>query len=337
MTTSTRPETSKSTTQTWPDLTVVLMTCNRPDLAGIALAGVLAQTVLPGTVIVTDDSRDDTTEKLVAACPNPSVTYRRGPRTGQSGNLRSSLGAVKTPFVLVLHDDDRLGPELVSAARSAMATAELDVFASGMNYIDGEGNPLPSMTEVRREIRGQTLRHGINDLVDEKERIRALLISQVLSAFQGTVFRKSSLTSWFEAESRGDLEDFWINAHLAKWPVKIYYDERLLCDYRVHPDSVTIRGGKYSLETVDMFHEVAGMNEFAVLRDELAANARRKTASVAQAEMVHGSRPVARRVMRDRIGAPKSMRETVLWTGALLPVGRMLPFLAGMKARLRGR
>jgi len=100
------------------DCTVVVLTCNRPDLLDVALGSLARQTEPITDVIVSDDTPGDEAHVLVDRYPTLGIRYRRGPRAGQSANLRSALSLVDTPFVTILHDDDWTRPVTTCCSRS---------------------------------------------------------------------------------------------------------------------------------------------------------------------------------------------------------------------------
>lgn len=309
----------------WEELTVVLLACDREDLATLALASLERQHIKPGRIIVSDDSSSDEVRNLTLGINGLNVDYRRGPRNGQSANLRSAIALVTTDFLMVLHDDDLLDEHFIQVAHQHR-NERFDVFLSGLRYISFSGAELPHLTAARSQQRGKHLAEGRNELKNPLGAVRPLLISQVLSPFQGTVFNRTALNGWLADSSRGDLDDYWISVHLAQAPVVLIYDARLLCDYRVHADSVANRGGKYATETVAILREVAEISQFSEFRPELRKKARAKAVDWAYAEILYGSFESAKRMLAEAFRVPKSLRELVLWTALRSPLKHLLRY-----------
>lgn len=135
-------------------VSVCIPTRNRPSLVRAAIESVLRQGCRPLEILVGDDSD----------CPEPSslseyegsgITMRyqwnKIPK-GQAGNVNSLLTAVRTPYVLLLHDDDLLLPNALRHLLEPLehSTDIVAVFGK-QQMITNEGALLVEETEALNE------------------------------------------------------------------------------------------------------------------------------------------------------------------------------------------
>lgn len=98
--------------QRYPAFSVCIVTRNRPDDLGKAIESVLASQFPVHQLIVSDDSTDDCTRKMVTA-RFPQVVFLEGPRRGLSANRNNALLAVSGTHVLFIDDDVTLYPDFL--------------------------------------------------------------------------------------------------------------------------------------------------------------------------------------------------------------------------------
>ena len=76
-----------------------------------AIDSVLAQTISNWEMIVVDDAGPEPAADLVATLDDPRIRYVRNvANLGLAGNWNECLRHVTTPYVTLLHSDDRLLP-----------------------------------------------------------------------------------------------------------------------------------------------------------------------------------------------------------------------------------
>jgi glycosyltransferase involved in cell wall biosynthesis len=95
-----------------PQVSVIIPTCNRPDLLSTAIRSVLDQTYSDLEVVVVDDASDASIESVVRALQDQRIRYirheyRRGAAAARNTGIRSTEGE----FVAFLDDDDQWHPE----------------------------------------------------------------------------------------------------------------------------------------------------------------------------------------------------------------------------------
>jgi hypothetical protein len=132
-----------------PDITVLLPTCQRPDMARIALQSIQAQTAKERIreVIVSESGRPSGMDAICAEFRGslPIRYILRDPPMTQLEHERALIGgAYDTPFVAILHDDDAWLPDHLERALALLdkhATAALSCAA--FRAIRHDGAPAP--------------------------------------------------------------------------------------------------------------------------------------------------------------------------------------------------
>jgi len=119
-----------------------------------AIGSVLAQTVPDWLLLVVDDRGPEPADDVVAAFDDPRITYVRNERNlGLAGNWNECVRLATTPWVTILHGDDRLLPSyadrvLAAAEREPGVTA---LFTDAVN-IDGGGAPTRTLADVAKGL-----------------------------------------------------------------------------------------------------------------------------------------------------------------------------------------
>jgi glycosyltransferase involved in cell wall biosynthesis len=85
-------------------ISAVVITRNRPDLLRQTLQSILTSQQKMEQVVVTDDSTNDETGKMLAA-EFPAVVHLRGPRRGITANRNNGLRANRSDYVMLCDDD----------------------------------------------------------------------------------------------------------------------------------------------------------------------------------------------------------------------------------------
>jgi glycosyltransferase involved in cell wall biosynthesis len=133
---------------TAPDLplvTIGIATYNRADsFLPEALESARAQTYPHLEIIVADNGSTDGTEELVRKTADPRVRYYRHEKNiGPIPNFNFCLERARGRYFLLLHDDDRLDPDMVACCIDAIgAGGEVGIVLTGARIVDGEGRTL---------------------------------------------------------------------------------------------------------------------------------------------------------------------------------------------------
>jgi GT2 family glycosyltransferase len=95
-------------------ISICIITCDRTVLLKQAIDSCTAQTLLPGEIVIGDDSKSDETEamiKILSTQTEIPIAYKRNtPRLGQNGNVNSVFLRASGTHLVLLHDDDTLTP-----------------------------------------------------------------------------------------------------------------------------------------------------------------------------------------------------------------------------------
>lgn len=142
-----------------PEVTVLIATCNRPELLARALESVRSQTVPAMRVVVVDDSEArhrDTNRHIVAEIRRDGVkyVYLHNSRTpGPSGTWNTGLKwlakAVQDPaqtIVAILDDDDAWAPGHLAACNAVQRAGDADMVVSGLLRHEAYGQPPRAQT-----------------------------------------------------------------------------------------------------------------------------------------------------------------------------------------------
>lgn len=119
---------------------ICFCTRSRPAELENALHSVAASSVRVGQIVVSDDSVDDDTSRLVRE-KFPEVVYGRGPRTGLSANRNRAVLSATGTHVLFMDDDTALGPEFFTSILKAYAAVPEELrprtIVSGLESLRG--------------------------------------------------------------------------------------------------------------------------------------------------------------------------------------------------------
>ncbi len=116
---------------------VFLLTYNRPLLLAKAIDSILSQEFKDFELIVSDNSTDDLTEKLISERYNESLSYRRRiPTLAVIEHFNIVLREVESEYFMLFHDDDTMIPSMLGTLfRTLEPSRVLGVLAVGANAI----------------------------------------------------------------------------------------------------------------------------------------------------------------------------------------------------------
>ena len=204
-----------------PAVSVVIPTCNRAELVGIAIESALAQTLSDIDVIVVDDASEDGTADVVARFKDARLrllrqSVRRGAPAARNAGIRGSAGE----YVAFLDDDDEWLPEKLAC--------QLDLFRRKGPDL---GVVYSSYTVVDREtgcVVGTKVAQKRGNLRE------ALLERNYVGSTSSVLVRRSALEGvglWDESLPSFQDYDLWIR--LSRGVAFDYIDQNLL-RYFVH-------------------------------------------------------------------------------------------------------
>jgi glycosyltransferase involved in cell wall biosynthesis len=126
-----------------PLVTIAIPTYNRAESYFLsALQSALSQTYSNIEMVVSDNCSNDHTQAMVRAIKDPRIRYfRHDPGIGQKNNYNFCIEQAKGNYVLLLHDDDLIDDDFVSACmHAAGGTAGVGIIRTGMRTIDADGD-----------------------------------------------------------------------------------------------------------------------------------------------------------------------------------------------------
>lgn len=129
-----------------PEVSVALCTYNGEEHLAEQLRSILAQSVLPDEIIISDDGSSDGTLAMVRRELAPvaaRVRILEGRAGGVTANFARALAACRGEIILLSDQDDRWATDRVRDTRDLFrARAELDFLFADAELVDGAGRPL---------------------------------------------------------------------------------------------------------------------------------------------------------------------------------------------------
>lgn len=112
-----------------PKVSVIIPTCNRPELLARAIHTVLLQTYQDFEIIVVDDGDNNSAKATIAALHDARITYiaHDVPRRGGSATRNTGIKNAKTEFIAFCDDDDEWLPEKLAVQMEQFANTGVDV------------------------------------------------------------------------------------------------------------------------------------------------------------------------------------------------------------------
>jgi len=122
------------------------------DFLREAITSVLDQTISDWTLLVVDDCGPEPADEVVAQFDDPRIRLVRNARNlGLAGNWNECVRLSATPWVTLLHGDDRLRPEYAATVLDAADRhPEVAAIFTDAVSIDGEGRPTRTLADVAK-------------------------------------------------------------------------------------------------------------------------------------------------------------------------------------------
>jgi glycosyltransferase involved in cell wall biosynthesis len=119
---------------------VCICTRNRPDSLAQALHSVTLSSCPIAQIIVSDDSSNDHTQKMILS-RFPHVTYKKGPQLGLGANRNAAVKLVTGTHVLFIDDDAALRPDFFERVQHAYVGLDSNIrdrtIVSGTEFCNG--------------------------------------------------------------------------------------------------------------------------------------------------------------------------------------------------------
>lgn len=217
-------------------VTIVVLSCDRPDWFRIALASAMDQTHTTAIIVADDSATDDV--RLIAEQHPGRVEYLAGPRRGQLANLVNAVRFVRTAWTVVLHDDDVLEASCVEQLLGARGSgSESAIVIGDASHIDAGGGVL--VEDLSSTTRRKTMLQPGENRLPFGEHCAALLVHGVVSPFLAALLPTTLLQGWAPDSRVGSVLDLSLCELFARQCQVIAYVPEALIRYRIHGASVS--------------------------------------------------------------------------------------------------
>jgi len=161
-------------------VSVVIPTCNRPELLTQALKSVFAQSVPIHEVFVVDDHSDIDSASVVAPFGEKvhfeRLVQKSGANVARNRGIERSTGA----FIAFLDDDDVWAPEKTAQQVEAMTKGGYEACLCTSQEVGGAPRPPKGWSEVRQEHLKYRTPCGTSGLIATREAVEADLFDPKL-------------------------------------------------------------------------------------------------------------------------------------------------------------
>lgn len=217
------------------DISVALCTYNGEKFIAEQLESILAQSLLPAQIVVSDDGSTDDTLAIVRSVLTPrrlrdlGISARvesRATPLGVSANFESAMALCASEFIALCDQDDLWHPHKLERLREVFRDEGVMAAHSDARMVNASGEPLPhslfeSLHVSRAEFRREASSSAFSTLV------RRNLVTGATAMFRRSVF-----------DSARPFPDVWVHdywlAILACFQGRIVALREPLVDYRQH-------------------------------------------------------------------------------------------------------
>ncbi len=306
---------------------VGIPTWNRPQFVREAIQSVQQQTEQDIRVVVSDNCSPGTIADEVSAyvetLDDPRFEFvSQTVNRGEKGQMDFFLSQCREEFIVFLHDDDRMEPDLLRCAVQVLDQhPDIDFYCSDQYAFDAEGAVLDEESNRYRESleRDQLSEGPVPDML-----VRVL--RRGIFSISGSVFRTRSLRECGLQDSASTYPcDFNVFLRQAERGRKGWWDPRTLAGYRFHDSQARDQcDWEYNEAFIDGYREMLEPRHFEgraeQTRSWLLSFAYRRLAYIhfSQFRFSAGYRALARAIQSD----PKSAR---MWAYAVF--AGICPFL----------
>jgi glycosyltransferase involved in cell wall biosynthesis len=132
---------------------VILTTYNTKKYVGQAIKSVLNQTYKDYKFIILDNCSTDNTEGVVSTFKDSRITYIRNEKNiGFVGNINKALSLCDTEYLIIVHDDDVLKPQLFEKEINILENYEdVSIVGSNRTYINDQGYMLYNLYSFKKD------------------------------------------------------------------------------------------------------------------------------------------------------------------------------------------
>ncbi len=269
---------------TEPLVSIIIPTYSRPNLFGKALASAIAQDYGNIEIIVSDDSPDDATRRVLESLPTRGriVRYRHNvPALGAAQNFADSLPLAEGVYVNYLMDDDILSPDKVSRMVSVAEQHRSVVLVTSCRaQIDEGGRRLGILPGLEVAL--------LQDAIVDGTEVGDVCLSRLLNLIgepTTALFRASALR-----EPYGSMDGrlYGCNVDMATWLVlassgQVGFIRDILSETRVHSGQQSNSISMRMKGAADWVHQVGISQSYGFLiSDELFEKTARLALAMAE-------------------------------------------------------
>jgi len=213
-----------------PTIASVIITRNRVDMLRKTLNSLRASTYPISEFVVSDDSKDDSTQRFLAA-EFPDVRCIPGPRQGISSNRNCGMSVVRADYILLTDDDIEVDSHFVEHAMELIRDRKADmVFAPIQNQGEKiQPNAVSFLGFSTRPYRAGEPYHTANQqcFLISRELVRRCSYDEVIRAYGyeeiDFAYRVSA------AGARIECAEASVNIHLAPDENQVYRPQQEAC------------------------------------------------------------------------------------------------------------
>lgn len=224
----------------YPEVSIIIPTCNRRYLLEQTLKSALAQDFCEFEIVVVNNASSDTTHDFLATIRDPKIRiYEQPYRVSMQQNVWSALHRARGRFAIILSDDDLLEPEFLRVGMGILALQSDPLFfTANYNQIDLQGNPVGQ----RSFLLPEGLYHQPHLFF--KKNVAGLCATLFpLDMVKRIGFVDNIFFDWT-----------WWNS-LCLSGLSVFVSSCQLASYRIHPSSITVESSdmEYAKATRDMY------------------------------------------------------------------------------------
>jgi glycosyltransferase involved in cell wall biosynthesis len=225
-----------------PLVSICIPTYNRPSLLKSAILSCLNQAFHDFEIIITDNSDNEDSGRLVQNIADPRIRYfKNETNIGAHGNSARALSLANGKYVKWLMDDDLIKPQFLTLAVAALEKhPSAGVAMAPMDLIDAAGLRITPRFYIFRKM-DYRYRYKIGDgLVDRKTILHDFLVRDYPCCVpSGLLFRRELLQKLGGLDSRANFAvdlDLCMRAALH---YDFYYIDQVLSSWRYFPENHT--------------------------------------------------------------------------------------------------
>ncbi len=180
-----------------PPIQVFIPTYNRPDYFLVALDSVLVQDFNNFTVVVSDNSTDDETEKRMQKVSDSRLQYiRRRPSLPPLTHFKTILSEVASEYFMIFHDDDIMEPNCLKTLSKRLDSAPGTAAVAGNASVFWNDNKFTSGKCLKKTT-------GRQQFSSPDELAKIYLLFGEIAPFPSYMYRKSKVSGLIADPAEG--------------------------------------------------------------------------------------------------------------------------------------